>query len=209
MKFFQENYIKNLPDCYNKNTSSNNYKIFQLLKHDEESFRKALSELADSLDLDKASGFTLDLYGQTVGQNRGQTTDAQYLILIKTKIEKNRCSGNYESIVNCICRILNCEPSDVLIEEQNAPCVVKLSKISLDAILNADFTPSQFTQIVKTLLPVGITLETSVYEGTFEFADGENVASTTAGFRATETDETMGGYFGALSNDNGQSILPI
>lgn len=209
MKFFQEDYIKNLPDCYNKRTSSNNYKLCQLLKYDEEKFRKTLSELDDSLDLDKASGYTLDLYGQTVGQNRGQTTDAQYRILIKTKIERNRCNGSYKSIVDCICRALNCSPSDVLIEEQTAPCTVKLSKISLEAILKADFTPFQFSQIVKSLMPAGVTLEGSVYAGTFEFADGENVQSTTAGFRATETDETMGGYLGALSDDSEQTVLPI
>ncbi len=209
MKFFQEDYIKNLPDCYNKKTSSNNYKLCQLMKYDKEKFRQTLLELDDSLDLEKASGHTLDLYGQTVGQNRGITTDAQYRVLIKTKIERNRCNSSYKSIINCICRALNCNPSDVLITEQPTPCTVMLRNVSLETVLKADFTPYQFSQIIKSLMPAGVDLEGSVYAGTFEFADGENVASTTAGFRETETDETMGGYLGALSDDGEQITLPI
>lgn len=119
MKRFDENYIKNLPDCYNKDPTSNHSKIMQLLRYDDDNFRSLLEELLDSLDLDKARGHTLDLYGEMVGQNRGVATDEQYLVLIKAKIERNRCEANIQSIANALCRTLNCEPSEFCLKDSD------------------------------------------------------------------------------------------
>ena len=208
MKFFQEEYIKNLPDCYNKKPTSNNYKIMQLLKYDDEQFQSVLQELKDSLSLDNAKGYTLDLYGEMAGQKRGLATDEQYKILIKTKIERNRCNADYKSFVRCICRILNCGATEILLEEMEAPATVRMVYVPLDKILAADLTTSQFTQILKSLLPAGITLESSLYSGTFMFSNSELEASTDAGFCQNEGDE-YGGYFGVLSDDETDTVLPI
>lgn len=208
MKLFQEDLIKNFPDFYNKDPTSNNYKLMQLIQYDKDKFRAVLDELWKSLDIEQADTYTLDLYGDMVGQKRGLATDEQYLILIKTKIARNRCSGNYSSIVDTVCRILNCSPSEVAFEEQEEPCTIIVKEIPLERIIHADLTPSQFTKILKSLLPVGITLEASVYDGTFSFADSENVASTDSGFCQSEGD-TSGGYFGVLSGEENETILPI
>lgn len=208
MKLFQDEYVKNFPDRYNKEKTSNNYKIMQLIGHDDVQFQSLLKELSDSLDLDLARGYTLNLYGDMVGQNRGKANDAQYLMLIKGKNARNHCTGTYPSIVECLCMILGCEPSQVFLEDAENPANVVLSKIPLEMIIASDFTPNQFTQLVKTLLPAGVGLESSLYEGTFEFSEGEGVASTTAGFCQNEGD-TTGGYFGVLSSDEQETILPI
>lgn len=208
MKFFQEEYIKNLPDCYDKSRGSNNYKLMQLLKYDDDTFRQVLQELLDSLSLDDATGYTLDMYGQMAGQNRGLATDEQYLVLIKTKQERNRCNADYKSFVRCICRILNCNPSEILLEEMEAPCTVRMVHVPLGNILAADLTPGQFTQLLKSLLPAGITLENSLYSGTFAFSNIELEASTDAGFCQNEGDDN-GGYFGVLSDDENETVLPI
>lgn len=206
MKLFNEDYIKNLPDSYNKDPTSNHSKIMQLLRYDEDAFRSLLAELWASLDLDQAKGYTLDLYGDMVGQNRGQATDEQYLLLIKTKIARNVCGGDYQSIVDCICAILSCHPSEVLLEENGNS--VSPASIPLGAIIAADLTPSHFTQIMKTLLPVGVTLESGLYAGTFTFASAEGEASTDAGFCENDGDD-YGGYFGILSDDENETVLPI
>lgn len=208
MKFFQEEFIKNFPDCYNKQPTSNNYKLMELLKYDNEKFRMVLQELADSLNLENATGYTLNLYGDMVGQNRGLANDEQYKVLIKTKLTRNRCNADYKSIVNCVCQILNCSPSDILLEEIENQCAVRAEFVPLEKILAADLTPSQFTQILNSLLPAGITLESSLYSGTFMFSDSEMEASTDAGFCQNEG-EDYGGYFGILSDDESTVVLPI
>ena len=207
MKLFQDDLIKNLPDCYNKERNSNNYKLLQLIKYDSDKYRDLLNELFECLDLDSAKGYTLNLFGEMVGQKRGLATDEQYLILIKTKIARNRCKGDYLSIVDCLCRILKCKPSDILVENDDKPATVKIAKIALDTILLADMTPSQFTQLVKSMLPAGVALESSVYAGTFTFSDSEDEASMTEGFCQNEGDD-YGGYFGVLSEDNAGTVLP-
>lgn len=208
MKFFQQPLIKNLPDCYNKDTHSNNYKIIQLLEYDAESFRSVLQELADSLDLDNAKGYTLNMYGDMAGQKRGKATDEQYLVMIKTKQERNRCNADYKSIVRCLCRILNCQPSEILLEETETSGSIKASFVPLEKILAADLTTGQFTQLLKSLLPSGINLESSLYSGTFAFSDAEMEASTDAGFCQNEGDN-YGGFFGVLSDDESETMLPI
>lgn len=208
MKLFQDELIKNLPDCYNKNPNSNNYKLMQLIQYDRDRFKEELEDLWNSLDLDKADTSTLNLYGDMVKQQRGLLDDDKYRILIKTKIARNMCCGDYRSIVNCICQILDCTPSDVHIIEKDEPCVIYASQIPLRKIIEADMTATQFTQILKTLLPVGITLDASVYGGTFEFSDLEFEASQTAGFCQNEGDN-YGGYLGVLSEEENQTVLPI
>lgn len=208
MKLFQDDLIKNFPDCYNKKETSNNYKLMQLIQYDRDKFRSVLDELWKSLDIDNADTYTLNLYGDMVGQQRGLSTDEQYVLLIKTKIARNRCRGNYDSIVDTVCRILNCQPSEVFFEEQEEPATVIAKEIPLDKIIHADLSPTQFTQILKSILPAGITLETSVYEGSFAFADTEGVVSASGGFCQNEGD-TNGGYFGVLSDEDNKTILPI
>ena len=208
MKLFQQDYVKNLPDRYNKEKTSNNYKIMQLIGYDDVNFQALLQELSDSLNLDSARGYTLNLYGDMVGQNRGKANDAQYLLLIKGKNARNHCTGTNPSIVECLCMILGCEPSEILLEDSENPANAVLTKVPLGNIIASDFTPQQFTQLVKTLLPVGVGLETSLYEGTLEFSDSEEEMSDTKGFCQNEGD-TTGGYFGMLNSDEDETILPI
>lgn len=208
MKFFQEKLIKNLPDRYNKQPVSNIYKLMQLLEYDAEKFRIVLQELDNSLSLDDAKGYTLNMYGEMAGQKRGLATDEQYLVMIKTKQERNRCNADYKSIVSCLCRILSCQPSEIFLEEIEPSGTIRAAFVPLEKILAADLTPGQFTQLLKTLLPAGIHLESSLYSGTFMFSNTENDASTDEGFCQNEGDD-YGGYFGVLSNDEKETVLPI
>lgn len=208
MKLFQENHIKNLPDCYNKEKTSNNYKILELSKKNVNAFRECLISIDNSLSLDNAKGATLDLYGDLVGQKRGLATDEQYILLIKTRIMRNLVNGSYKSITDALRAILNCSNSQIFIEETNTPCKVKISKLPLKSILEADLTTAQVTEIIKTIMPVGITFENIVYDGTFEFSNVENEYDETAGFCDVEGG-TIGGYLGALSASTDETVLPI
>ena len=208
MKLFNEDLIKNLPDYYDKSKTSNVYKFLQLIGYNYGKLKDTSQELDDSLDLEKATGYTLDLYGAMVGQNRGLATDDQYRIMIKTKIERNRCDGSYPGITNCICRILNCKPSEIYLEDSDNDCAVSIEQIPLAAIIGAEFSPSQFTMILKSLMPAGVALESGLYSGTWEFADTENSYAPDNGFTQSEGGN-IGGYFGVLSDSSDDAVLPI
>jgi len=202
-----ENHAQNLPDAYKKTNDSNNYKILAIEQYAVNDFRKTLQQLEDCTDLDKATGKTLDYYGDTVGQPRGLATDEQYILMIKAKIMRNLSNGSYQSIVNSLCMTFNCKPSQVSIIEADEPCVVQTVALPLDIVETAGLTVSQTTEIIKKMLPVGIKLETSLLEGTFEFGENENETDENAGFAISEDNQTIGGYFGTMQSEN--IILPI
>lgn len=208
MKLFQKEYIKNLPDCYRKDTSSNNYKLLQVAKESTDSFRDTLAEIADSLDLNNVTGKTLDLYGEMVGQSRGMANDEQYKMLIITRIMRNLSNGSHKGVVNALSSILNCDPSEIsLIDTEDKSCSVTMSNIDLRVVQAAGMSTSQFTQIIQTLLPVGVAIEPFNFDGTFAFSNVENEYDEEAGFSNAEG--TIGGYLGVLSRDTNDTILPI
>lgn len=208
MKMFQKEYIKNLPDCYKKDKTSNNYKLLQIAKDSTDSFRGTLAEIQDSLDLNKVTGKTLDLYGEMVGQSRGLANDEQYRMLIVTRIMRNLSNGSHKSVVGALSLILNCSSSEIsLIDTENKSCSVTMSNIDLRVVQAAGMSTSQFTQIVKALLPVGVVVEPFNFDGTFTFSDVDNEYDEETGFSNDEG--TIGGYLGVLSQEANDTILPI
>lgn len=209
MKMFQEELIRNLPDCYRKDKESNNYKLLHLFDYHIEKMRSEAAEMREQITLDNATGKTLDLYGEMVGQNRGQATDEQYRMLIKTKIMRNLSNGSHKSIIDSLAAILNCSPSDISIKDTpDKTCSVTIANIPLEIVLTAGLSTSQLEMLLKSLLPVGVTFEQFTYEGTFSFAASEGEQSETEGFTDVEGG-TVGGYLGTLSINADDVVLPI
>lgn len=204
---YNSNLVKNLPDAYKKTSDSNNYKILEIERLACKELRDRLQDISDILDINNATGKTLDMYGERVGQSRGIAADEKYILMIKSKIMRNISNGSYPSILNAICETLDCEPSQVLITEDEEACTITVVTLPLSVIVSAGLTTSQTAAIIKALLPVGITLKTFLFEGTFEFSASENEADNNKGF--SDADGTVGGYFGATQGDETEDILPI
>ena len=194
-EFIKDNHVKNLPDAFCKSTESNNYKLLELERLTVEDYRQTLQELFDVIKLENAHGKVLDMYGETVGQLRGKATDEQYILMIKAKLMHNLSNGSYPSVLNSLCTTFDCEPKDVYIEESDAPCTVNVIRLPLEAIVKADISPENTTKLIKSLLPVGVNLQSYLYEGTFTFSDDENEYSPNEGFCDTEGG-AIGGYLG-------------
>lgn len=207
-EFNKENLVKNLPDAYKKNNESNNFKILEVERIECANLRDDLQSINEILDINNATGKTLDRYGERVGQPRGLATDAKYLLMIKAKIMRNLSNGSYQSIIDALCETFSCDPSEVYIQDEDEPCTVKLVSLPLAFIIGAGLSTSQTVAIIKSMLPVGVSLSTFLFEGTFEFADRENEQDTEKGFCDIEGG-TMGGYLGATDSDLTDEILPI
>ena len=201
------NNVKKLPDAYKKTSNSNNSKLLQLQEDSLEAFLDDLSDLLESLNLDKAYGKTLDLYGEMVGQRRGKLTDEQYRLMIKAKSSSSSVGADLTSIINAMCLLFKAEPSEISIAETQNPCEVEITKLPLTVLLEAGFTTKQAVEIVKTLLPICVTVIATGFEGTFEFAATDTEQSDTAGF--ADEEQTIGGFFGMLYGDDNDTPLPI
>lgn len=206
--FKKDNYAKNLPDSFRKDIESNNYKILENERLAVENHLTDIYGIYEILNLDNAYGKTLDRYGERVGQPRGLATDEQYILMIKAKILRALGNGTYSSVLNSLCMTFGCEPENVYIEETEEPCYVKMITLPLDILNSSGMAVTQVTQLIKTLLPICIRLDGLSLEGTFEFADSENVYDEAKGFCNVEGG-SIGGYLGYMSSDENEPILPI
>lgn len=206
--FKNDNLVKNLPDSFAKGNESNNYKILENERLSVEEHLSDLYEIYEILELDNARNKTLDRYGERAGQPRGPATDEQYIFMIKAKIMRALGNGTHESVLKSICATFGCEADKVYIKETDEPCCVEMVTLPLDILNTSGMTVKQVTQIIKSLLPICIRIETLSLEGTFEFADSEDTYSETKGFCDAEGGN-MGGYLGYISSDTNEPILPI
>lgn len=206
---FYKNYAQNLPDVYYKKSDGNIWKILEIEREAAEDFRTDLTEVNNALDLANVSGKTLDLYGEMVGQPRGKATDAQYLYMIRAKIARNLSGGDYESVARAVRLTFDCRPEEFYLKEsEDAPCTVELMVLPLSVIVHAGLSTRQTVAMIATILPVGVTMKSFLFEGTFCFSDREDEYDENAGFCDRE-DGTLGGYFGILYGEDDEPILPI
>ena len=206
-RFNRENFVKNLPDTYAKSTSSNNYKILEIERTASETLRESLGEIYEILDIDNATGKTLDLYGERVGQARGLMNDDQYRVLIKAKIMRNLVNGTNQAICEALCYTFGCERSDICMTEY-MPCVIMVTEFPVEKVNEAGFTATQALTIIRSLLPICMTLEPIVVDGTFCFAAGEDEYDDSAGFTDVEGG-TIGGTLSSIYGAEENIPLPI
>lgn len=140
-----------LPDSYRKDKESNNYKLLELNSLAVSDLKEEFRAIIDSLDIEKAEGKTLDLFGQMLDQNRGLLNDTQYKYMLYTRIGRNVSRGDYKSIMDVIVRMFNTEHGNVVlddfsIQEADEPCKVRLAKFPLFVLVEAGFSSRQAVQ---------------------------------------------------------------
>lgn len=186
----------------------NNYKLLNINEQAVEDVKSDLWAIFDARDIENATGRTLDLIGEMVGQKRGAMTDEQYRYVIRTKVGMNTAQGTYESAMETLTRIFNCTPKDIVILDGEESGWLVVQKFPLEVLVNAGFTSLQAVDFIKRVAPVGVKVSAENFQGTFEFAATADVYDETAGF--ADIEQTMGGYFGLLlGGDENSPVLPF
>lgn len=209
MSEFKSVYAYNLPDTYKKHSESNNYKILNIVQGSAAELEEDTEKVFNSLDIEQATGKTLDLYGEMLGQARGLATDPQYRAMIKSKITRNITNGDMNNIINAACLMFGCAPGEVEITETEAPATVKITGLPYGIINYVGLSVNQTLQLLKELVPVGVKVESIGLDGTFAFSSVENDYDEEKGFCGAEGDTDIGGYFGHLASDENEQALPI
>ena len=209
MSEFKSVYVDNLPDVYRKDTSSNNYKILNIQKIEIDGIKEDTEDVYNTLDLDQATGKTLDLYGDMLGQVRGYATDDQYRVMIKSRIVRNLMTGSLDSIINAGCLMFGCDPSEMHIIEDESPAAVKIISLPYRVINYVGLSASQVVELIIKLVPVGITVKSAELQGTFEFGTTDSEYDEEKGFAISEADQSIGGYLGYIYSAENEQPLPI
>lgn len=165
----QKENITLLPDAYYKGEDGNNFKLLRLNELAAEDLSDLINDVDESLDLSLATGKTLDLYGELVGQKRGVLNDEQYRLLILNKIGKNLCQADYKNTVELIAQMFGCDKSEIAIADSSDNLKVTLTKFPLHVLIDAGFSGEQAVTIIEMLLPVCVKLTAINFQGTFEF----------------------------------------
>lgn len=200
--------VDKLPDSYAKGTESNNYKLLNINEQAIADARADTKAVFNMVDLQQATGHTLDLYGDMVGQKRGALNDTQYRFMILTRIGINVVQGNYPSVIVCIKNMFGCDASDIVLRDSEKTCKVNLETFPLSVLVNAGFSSTQAVEMIESILPIGVTIDDTNFQGTFEFSETDNDYDEAAGF--ADIDQTIGGYLGLLlGDDENNPILPF
>lgn len=194
-----ENLVERLPDAFCKLPNSNNDKLLRLLNIPLMVLKQDVHSVFDCVDIYKATGKTLDYYGDIYNVQRGRLNDTQFRYLILSSIAKTTIGGDYESILQAISTIFKCEKTDVMLSDHpEKPATIKLDKMPLAVIQNAGFSTVQTLKIIKQLLPITVGIEADNFEGMFEFGELYTDYDEHKGFSDSHEHPTMGGYLGML-----------
>lgn len=202
------NNVNKLPDSYAKGKSSNNYKLLNINEQAIADAKVDAQAVVDMLDMQQATGRTLELYGEMVGQKRGALNDIQYRYMILTRIGINVVQGNYETVIDAVKNMFGCGAEQIVIRDSEKPCRVRLETFPLELLVSAGFSSKQAIAMIESILPIGVRVDDANFEGTFEFAETEGEYDEAAGF--ADVEQTIGGYFGLLQGEDENSpILPL
>lgn len=189
-----DEFAENLPDAFAKDKDSNNYKLLLVEKHIYDAINTMLQSVYNILDIDNATGTTLDMYGERLNLKRGAATDAQYLIRLKAKIAQNFSDGSRDSIAKALAYVLSTTTDRIKLKCDTEKNTVQVADIPLKTLTDAGFSGDEIMSILNSLLAQGVTTSQTHFSGTFEFSDSTDEYNINAGF--ADIDGTIGGYFG-------------
>jgi hypothetical protein len=210
--------VKKLPDAYLKRyedgSKSNHAKMLELNELQRDEFYEAMQQVLDSLDIDLATGATLDRYGEILNQKRGALKDDSYRVMLRFKIAKLLNKGDYNSLMKLAVFLLNCNDGDLIIQDVGN-ATVEIVSLPLANLFESDFSFSQVIDMIKELLPCGVNVAEANFVGTFELSelreDETLIYNELKGFADGEP-ATIGGYLGHVDADerdeSGTIILP-
>ena len=157
-EFNREDHAKNLPDAFRKDEGANNRRILEIEKNATDQLREAVSAIFDSLDIDKATGSTLDLYGEMYGQARGGFTDEQYRLKIRQRLAMASAGTDYNSIVNALAGMIGSPAEAICLEDGAVSGNVDVVQFPYDTLQGAGFTVPQVRDMIESLLPAGVRI---------------------------------------------------
>ena len=166
------NNVKKLPDCYEKTDNSNNDKLLKLNELICSDVKQDCIDVFNSLDLDNATGKTLEKLAETVNLKRGNYNDEQLRFAIKIQISKMHSKGDYNSSVELLCLSLGIDK--IKIEDGVNSCEVEIAQIPYDVFEELGISSDKIVKMLKELMPIGVGVESANFDGTFEF-EGDTI----------------------------------
>ena len=168
--------VSMLPDAYLKDEDSNNYRLFEVFASELKKLYQTQLKIRQFRSVDEANGVTLDLIGSNYNVSRGTMNDELYKPYIKGAIARTWCDGTFNSVLELLALTLNTDVANVGLTEDyetegGSSGMVTVSRTPTNALNAVGMTVNEYSQIVQNILPIGIGLTLTAYEGTFSYAN--------------------------------------
>ncbi|TDX48329.1 hypothetical protein [Orenia marismortui] len=203
----KERLLEALTSVYTKTQDSKIARFITLVTDQIDEIYVVKDKIKDSRNIETAFGETLDKIGEAVQQERGSLGDPTYRLLIKSKVARNRSTGDINTILTVMESMLDISQEDILLEENpgNEPASVYI-EIPLVAVGQYNITREHFITILNRITAAGVRPYTRL-NGTFEFSDGSPEVDNDAGFGDLNNPDT-GGFFGSWHEPENPVELP-
>lgn len=204
--------VSMLTDAYVKDTHSNNYKLFDVFSSEFQKLYQTQLKVRQFRSVDEANGQTLDLIGANYNVSRGTMNDELYRPMVKAAIARMWCDGTFNSVLELLALTLNTDVKNVALTEDyekagGSTAMVTIATTPTDALNAVGMTVNEYGQIVQNILPIGIGLTLTAFEGTFSYATKNYTSGTytpelseTAGF-ANDAQTTGGTLSGVITKE--------
>lgn len=168
---------RKLPDAYNKSFGSDLYKLLRLAELSNRDTKTDFKAINESRDINFAYGDSLDMYGEMFGISRDGATDEQYRVKILLKIGKLKANSDCNSMIQVISDMFNIDKSSFLLTGLNEyegvmslqkSGAVRICGLSSSIITDLGYTSEQVRQMINDVLPVGVRVETLIFDGTLK-----------------------------------------
>ena len=168
--------LKMLTSALKTNANSNIGKIMIVFNEQHKQAMKMLEKIESWNDLENAKGKELDAIGAEVNQARGQATDVQYRMLIRSKRTRAKADGTLNSIIDTMSETLNCKPTDLrfksVIENGGTePNALVIELLPLKIMSDAKMTPLQVIKMVEQVASSDVRVASANFKGTFRFSN--------------------------------------
>lgn len=204
--------VSMLTDAYVKDNKSNNYKLFEVFASEFQKLYQTQLKVRQFRSVDEATGKTLDLIGANYNVSRGTMNDELYRPMVKGAIARMWCDGTFNSVLELLALTLNTDIKNVALTEDyekagGSTAMVTIATTPTDALNAVGMTVQEYGQIVQNILPIGIGLTLTAFEGTFSYATKNYTSGTytpelsaTEGF-ANDAQTTGGTLSGVITKE--------
>lgn len=204
-----ERFLDRLTDNYDKAEGGNVHKMAQLSSLLHQQQEDVLNTIDNWHDVDQAQGTTLDMHGKDVQQDRGQSPDEIYRVLIKSKVLRLLSDGSIDVIIDFLAFILDADPTEVRVRElwpEGKPAALEITA-PVEKIGRTGLNARQFGTLLNMVVAGGVRAE-GLFQGTFRFSSQLSVVEhSPQGF--APVDMSSGGSLGVVYNPETDFELPI
>lgn len=168
--------LKMLTNALKTNANSNIGKIMIVFNEQHQDAMTMLEKIESWTNLENVSGSELDAIGAEINQQRGQATDVQYRMLIRSKRVRATADGTMNSIINTMAQTLNCKPNELKFrsvietggEEPNA---IVIEALPLKIMSDVKMSPTQVIKMVEQVASSDVRVASANFQGTFRFSN--------------------------------------